>query len=450
MNTTSPTPARHRWLDDWRGARGPALRTLVSAITAEVEALEERTGARKRRRKEADQRRFEVAVEVVVSNLAHAVLVPPETGRLSILTGNATKSASRYDNKALGEPLRTLLGHLVELGLVEWGWSGKRLEASFLLTTEAFRAKVIEAGIALTDFGRLLGEETILLTHKARLSDGGGISTARQRVNYPDTSETIAMRGTVDELNAFLWEADISFDADGLEQVDTSDRTMRRHFVVKGEGPGTGSAISFDLCGRLYGGFWQNLKATRRGHIRIDGEPVAGLDYGQMAARLAYASVGATAPEGDIYAIEGLEKHRPAVKKALNTLLMDDHRRRSWPSELTDVEEGREADEVLPEGWTVARARAAIVARHHALEGCLGAGLGLKLMRTESEIMLAVLMELKARSIVGLGIHDGLLVQESRAEEVRLMMEEMAVGKVGATIPVSLERLYVDAPPLHL
>ena len=29
----------------------------------------------------------------------------------------------------------------------------------------------------------------------------------RQRVNYLDTREAIAMRGTVDELNAFLWEA---------------------------------------------------------------------------------------------------------------------------------------------------------------------------------------------------------------------------------------------------
>jgi hypothetical protein len=43
----------------------------------------------------------------------------------------------------------------------------------------------------------------------------------------------------------------------------------------------------FDLSGRLFGGFWQGLQRQRRSGIRIDGEPVATLDYSSMFARLA-------------------------------------------------------------------------------------------------------------------------------------------------------------------
>ena len=55
----------------------------------------------------------------------------------------------------------------------------------------------------------------------------------------------------------------------------------------------------FDLSGRLFGGFWQGLKRARRAGIRIDGEPVATIDYSSMFARLAYASKGAEPPAGE-------------------------------------------------------------------------------------------------------------------------------------------------------
>ena len=74
----------------------------------------------------------------------------------------------------------------------------------------------------------------------------------------------------------------------------------------------------FDQSGRLYGGFWQNLKTARRRHIRINGEPVTALDYGSMFTRLAYAELGATPPAGDLYAIPGLEAYRSGVKRAMN------------------------------------------------------------------------------------------------------------------------------------
>lgn len=45
-------------------------------------------------------------------------------------------------------------------------------------------------------------------------------------------------------------------------------------------------------------------------------------------------------------------------------------------------------------------------------------------MHTETEVLVAVLAEMRARRIVGLGIHDGLLTPASKADEVaRIMLE---------------------------
>lgn len=198
-------------------------------------------------------------------------------------------------------------------------------------------------------------------------------------------------------------------------------------------------APRFDRNGRLFGGFWQNLRKDRRRGIRIEGEAVANLDFASMFPRLAYASVGAVAPEGDLYAIPGLEGHRRAVKMAMNCLLMDDFRRSKWPKELTTADDGGDASVTLPAGWTVKRTKDAILQKHPALRPCLGVGLGLTLMYGESEILVRVLEEMKARGMVALGLHDGLLLPRSRADEGRRMMEVVSREFTPAGIPVDVK-----------
>jgi len=293
--------------------------------------------------------------------------------------------------------------------------------------------------IAMADFGRVPSEETILLSAKLPFGGEGSGLHRRERLPYLDTPNTIAMRAAVEALNGFLAGADIRFIEDSLGAVDTSDRRMRRYFVVRAGANGEAPVVSFDLGGRLFGGFWQNLPSSRRSGIRIDGEPVAELDYGQMAGRLAYATVSATPPEGDMYALPGLECHRAAVKTAFNTLLNAGPKMTRWGYERTNRPEGQDDSERLPEGWTVKRTKAAILSRHPALARCLGSGIGLKLMHMESEILVAVLEEMMDRAIVGLGIHDGVLAPASKAEEVRTIMEKMAAAKAGTAIPVSVE-----------
>src|SRR5258707_453335 len=78
---------------------------------------------------------------------------------------------TRYENAALGKPLRTLLGGLEALGLIEWRYSLRRGEASSLAPTERLSMMVQEAGVTLADFGRLPHEEVISLSRKRKIGD---------------------------------------------------------------------------------------------------------------------------------------------------------------------------------------------------------------------------------------------------------------------------------------
>jgi hypothetical protein len=425
--TKKPPPDRLPWFDQWRGARGAALRSLVLTIRDALAEREKTTGDRKRERRPDDQRRYEIAVETVVVNLARAALFNRTDSRMAILTGNKTRGFTRYDNEALGKPLRTLLGGLEALGLVEWRWSPQRGVASSVAPTERLSMMVQEAGVTLADFGRLLNEEVISLSRKRKIGDWRESRIERDWIDYTDTAETNAMRDDMRRVNAWLERASITFVDDGAEPVDVHDRTLRRLFVIH-EGDPLGQR--FDLSGRLFGGFWQSLQRERRSGIRIDGEPVATLDYSSMFARLAYARKGVQPPAGDLYAIPGLEGYRDAVKLGVNALLFDQQTRRQWPKT-------EEPEQRLPSGWTLTRFRNSLIERHPDIADCIGRGLGFHLMHTESEIIVRVLTTLVSEGVTALPLHDGILVRKSHASMGKVAMEAVSQDMTFYVLPVT-------------
>jgi hypothetical protein len=264
--------------------------------------------------------------------------------------------------------------------------------------------KVAEYGITLSDFARDEAEEVVILSRKVRGNDE--TAAIRKLVDYQDTPETVRYREAVRALNAFLSAADITFLDDGEEPcADPIERAMKRYFVIR-----EGQEVRFDQGGRLFGGFWQTLRSERRKHIRFSGKPVAVLDYSSMFTRLAYAEIGAQPPEGDLYAIPGLEGYRSGVKTAMNCFLFDAGRRRKWPSDMGvgvgddhDASTNPEGEVAsfkgrLPHGWTVVRTRTAILKVHPALADAWDRQLGFRLMFLESQILLAVLEDLTRTS----------------------------------------------------
>jgi hypothetical protein len=75
--------------------------------------------------------------------------------------------------------------------------------------------------------------------------------------------------------------------------------------------------------------------------------------------------------------------------------------------------------------------------------------IGYQMARLESDIMMAVLLKLKAKGIVGLSIHDGLLVEHGRVFETREIMNSVTKERLGFSIPSQTELLKPYEPERH-
>jgi hypothetical protein len=433
--TPRPAPQKHRWFDQWLAPKGDCWLPLLADVTRQVEQYERDEKTRKRKRKAADLENYQSAMRTTVANLAYAVLMPPvPTGRLAVNIAHGVKGMTRYDNRALGsKPYYKLLAALFMLDLIDWQRPKViRGEKTSVAPMPVFAERVRDTGITLADFARVPNEEVVVLTKKRVEKHEWWQPKAeakRDRINYKDKPETDALRADMQGINAYLAAADIAFLDDGLEpHVDPYARVLRRMFVLLADD----KRQRFDRSGRLFGGWWQPLKSARRKNIRINGEPVAELDYGSMFTRLAYAKLGRQAPEGDLYAIPELAGHRAGVKLAMNTLLFDNRKtRRTWPKEVQDE---------LPEGWGVSKLKKAVLKRHPLLEDVWGTALGYELMFAESQVMVSVLKELMSRGITALPIHDALLVPASRKTTARGVMVEAARSITDSYIPVEEKR----------
>lgn len=450
--TPLPPPERHRWLDQWLTAGGEPLKQVVRHCLRNIDHHEAATRVRTRARKPEDRQKFEKMVEVLVANLAYAVVNPPPTGRITVDVRNGDKGRSRYDNPAVSpRMLRDLFTTMHDTGFLEFRTpKTTRGEKSSVAPVGWLVESVLRSVITLADFHRDTRQETVVLTRKTKGSynyfSGEASYVRKERVEYRDTPETIRMREQMRRVNDWLAAADLSYVGTD-ELVDVQDRVMRRMFVIQGK-----QGERFDQSGRLFGGFWQPMRKERRKNIRIDGEPVSNLDFSTMFTRLAYAEVGAEPPPGDLYAIPGLEGYRSGVKLAMNTFMFAKGKKQRWPEGMgvgVGDDEAAKAGEVpaadydarLPAGWTVSRMRKAVLDRHPALAPVLEKGMGYRFMFTESEVLLGVLERLMGLGITALPLHDGLLTARSKARVVEMVMKEVGQMVTAVTLPITSEDL---------
>lgn len=422
-----------RWFDPWLVPQGGALGGLADDLQALLAAKEKRTRARK----PDDQRRFTATVRAVTANLAANLLHPSKSCELAVPLANLmSPGVARYGNPLV--PVKTLKATVMAMRdagllIVTPGYRGKTttIRESEGMASEFASRGVLDADIA---WDGAEGEELIILTRKRQeeLEEGTSPRVFSERIGYADTPDTHAMRRQVQELNVWVARLDIAFEDDAqLPQIDISQRRSRRHFSLL---PGDRTP-RFDLGGRLFGAFWHTLsRDRRRASLRLQGEPIAEVDFNALFVRLAYGQLGAQLPsqlQADPYAIKGFPReHRAGLKKALNALLFADGELKRLPPDIIQD---------LPSGWSIRRLRDAILQSHPVLHQVIGSRVGFGLMFTESVILMAAMARMRDAGLCALPLHDAVLVPRSQAEEARLML--MAVGGEvsGLELPVSVK-----------
>lgn len=418
-----------RFFSHWLVAQGERLAGLTNAALLGVYGIEAKRNLRARQRRKADFETHRQLVETTVANLAYAVIDKGGPRTIAVSLSKAAK-VTRYD-RPIFRQLPLVIRQLEAVGVLVFIKSKSFRLRSTIEPSPSFVRQVEAAAIGFEDFGWHALEETIILGRNSReFSPDGSFGKRARRVNYKhDTPNTRRYRREMARINAWIEDADLELVPDGSGlAIDTHRRRLRRYFNLppwqEDDEP------RFDLGGRLFGGWWQSLSREDRHRIRLNGEQVVDLDYSGMFPRLAYLKAGLEPPEGDLYAVSGLDdpRYRDGVKGMMNTLLFTREPKVRMPPAIRKL---------LPSGWTTAKVREAILSHHPGLAAVIEKGIGFELMFTESQIMVRVLLRLIEEGIVGLPMHDGLMVPASAKDTVRRVMEEVAEEVTGLRLPVS-------------
>lgn len=416
-----------------RRAQSEAAKALIAGIIKTTDRAAFDIGSRRRVQRAKDRDAYERTVEAIISDVAYHHLNDPGR-RIAISRSKTTLDRrSRYRAETYGRRVPGILDLLAHpsVGLLTQA-TGDQGPKTFSARTTGGKRTTIAAGPVLVDqleeadldprdFAEDGCQEVIILRQAPK--DFWDRATA---VEYDDTEATVRYRAEVTEINQWLAEADLTFDPGALMRplrVDTRDRRLRRLFTRQ----------SFESGGRLFGGFWQQLKEGERLQgLRINSEPVVSLDYRQMTPRLLYAQVQSTAAEGDHYALGYLRFHREGVKKVFNAALFSD-------TPLTRLPKGTRT--LLPRSCKVGDVIEVIERHHPALAGHLFTGIGHYLQFVESTILVTVLLRLKAERITALPIHDAVVVAVTDQETTQAVMEEVFTEVSGGRGEVKVTRM---------
>lgn len=428
-----------RWYDYYVFSKEGSLSKVISMVVTIMDHYEGVNQTRLRARRSADRSSFLRCIESVVCNLAYAIIIDSEDQ--SVLVSRSKRDGSYNTNPRL--PQKTLISVLDVLqacGLIEQNIGTRRKNTTTIEAMHALRDMIRHHRVDFSCFRRC--STAPLLVLRRTVKEHPARKARKEPVPFQSTLETDEMVAQVTRLNTFLASADIDFIDDHHPtqgRVDTSRRTVTRYFTIL-----PGQSQRFDQGGRLFGPgqFWLGLKSERRGNLRIDGEPVADLDFKNLGPRLAYAMLGQEPPEGDLYDLTGLlpgyihdnPEHRKGIKRAMASC---------FNGGSAGSREG--ILDKLPKGTKAEAVREAVLAKHPAFRELFerkGVPVGYEIMFVESRILLCALERLMAEGVTALPFHDGLMCAASKAEIAIEALGEASVDIMGAGLPVELKALY--------
>lgn len=410
---------RDRFFNPLRQAKSASARAVVADVIHQLQSYESHDQLRKRSRKKRDLEIFKRQIEAIICEAAHRHLTGSDK-RIAISLSNRHLSRKDSESKILNNTLSQNIKNLaspemafLELqtgnqmtGEVTTFWAGKRLK------TRLNELKLTYADLALEKSKNIIE----LRAEKAHGQAKGKL------IKYPETALTAQYRDEMEQINAFLRDADICYQ--GNKDIDDSRVELKRIF----------NNSSFEQSGRLYGGFWISMKSEDLKEVTIDDEWVIALDYGQMAVRLAYSVAKAPIHFDDGYLIPDWEKAREATKKLINVML-NSTVSHDWtvPKKVKKLYPYREnIERHLIED---------IHSFHQPIAHLFGGQHGMKFMFMESEILIDVLLELNSQGIVALPIHDGLLVKPSQQEIAKKVMLKVFKQHTNVNTTVAIEAL---------
>jgi hypothetical protein len=246
-------------------------------------------------------------------------------------------------------------------------------------------------------------------------------------IDYPETRLTARLRGELAVLNHALASV----------RIELPDVEWRGHHMAIGESlvlpiPGNPlhrifSRSSWQMHGRAYGWF-QSIPKTARISMRLNGEPLAECDYSCLHASILYNRQGVRMG-GDAYDVGG-SFDRDDVKLGFNIAI----------NARTEGAAIAALSDRTGKGRKHAAAVLGAIKRHHKpIERYLFSDAGVRLMRTDSDLILTALRVVNEAGEPALPMHDALIVPARFADQTAAKMISIFESSVGRVSPCKVK-----------
>ena len=418
-----------RLFNPWRCSSNENSRQLVIEVIEKFIQVEVSKESRIRKRKPVDYKRFLKAIEAIIYDLIHIHLSDQMSGIAISRSNRVLSRNSRYKNEVLNKTIPYLLDvlELPELqmleqvvGCINYFYPKKNGNLRTVVKAGKHLVHLIQKyHVELEDLGLSDGEETIVLKREKKdLWDHGGT------LEYEDNDLTNLYRDEMRTINQWIKKADRNymepFNGKDKHNYDLDCRLIKRYFT-RG---------SFKSGGRLFGGFWQQMKKVHRENLLIDGKNIVVLDYSQMTPKILYGYCGSVPEMEDCYHIKGYEYCRKGIKKVFNAMTFSDEPMTRFPKGINSL---------FPVKTRFKEVADAIENEHSRIAHMFYKGFGHYLQFLESKILVEVLLKLIENNITALPIHDAVLVSEIHVHKSKQVMEQVFMDMTNVPSVVKVE-----------
>ena len=184
----------------------------------------------------------------------------------------------------------------------------------------------------------------------------------------------------------------------------------------------------FEFGGRFYTPVFQSIPSIWRPTITIDGEETVELDYSAHHIRMLYHENGLDFKgEPYIYEKNDLEnKDKRTLHKYIAMIAINASNRiqsiNAVRNSIEDDSENGKYQSEIPDKKTIELLYDEFLEYHKPISHCVSNDEGIKLQRKDSDVMNDILINLTKKQIVGLPIHDSIVIQSKHKE---ILKEEM-------------------------
>jgi hypothetical protein len=343
---------------------------------------------------------------------------------------NDYQPKTRYNSLHISRLTIDVVDRLIEAGLVEQAigfkdWETEVGRRSRIWATEALRKMFAEARFGALDIADHSEKETVILR-----------DVERNDIEYEDTDATRQMRGVLQAYNQLLHQTFVDIpsldfpiitlneEANNKQRVlhvSQADKFVRRIF----------NRGSFEMGGRLYGGWWQNCPEEWRERIFLDDQPTNELDYSGLHIVMLYARRELNYYKdfgGDPYTIpqpaflQSAEQTRDYVKSLLLVAINARSDKQAFQAFRDDSPVGSLAKTL--KDVQLAELLERVRAKHPKIAGDIASDAGISLQNQDALITDYVVQRFTAQGIPILTVHDSYIVQIRHETLLGEMMQD--------------------------